>query len=156
MRDFQTPFVFHNFVEKRDWVQSKKQDNFWKVVLIILFQNILFSREFLQKQPPKGVLKERCSENMQQIYSRTSMPKCDLNKVALQLYWNRTSAWVFPVNLLYILRSPFLKNTSWWLLLFLAYIGSFGSGIIFYLKRDLGLVFGARFLHKFSIKMFLI
>ena len=23
------------------------------------------------------------------------MPKCDFNEVALQLYWNRTSAWVF-------------------------------------------------------------
>ena len=31
---------------------------------------------------------------MQQIYRRTPMPKCDLNKVALQLYWNHTSAWV--------------------------------------------------------------
>ena len=34
------------------------------------------------KQPPRGVLKKRCSENMQQIYRRTSMPKCDFNKVA--------------------------------------------------------------------------
>ena len=30
----------------------------------------------------KGVLK---SENMQQIYKRTPMPKCNFNKVALQL-----------------------------------------------------------------------
>ena len=29
-----------------------------------------------QKQPPRGVLKKRCSENMQQIYRRTSMRKC--------------------------------------------------------------------------------
>ena len=29
-----------------------------------------------QKQPPRGVLKKSCSENMQQIYRRTSMPKC--------------------------------------------------------------------------------
>ena len=28
---------------------------------------------------------KRCSENMQQIYSRTLMPKCDFNKVAKQL-----------------------------------------------------------------------
>ena len=27
-----------------------------------------------------------CSENMQQIYRRTRMPSCGLNKVALQLY----------------------------------------------------------------------
>ena len=31
-----------------------------------------------QKQPPKGVSRKRCSENMQQIYRRTPMPKCDL------------------------------------------------------------------------------
>ena len=39
-----------------------------------------------QKQPSIGVFRERCSENMQQIYTRTSMPKCDFNKVALQLF----------------------------------------------------------------------
>ena len=32
---------------------------------------------------------------MQQIYRRTPIPKCDFNKVALQLYCNNTSAWVF-------------------------------------------------------------
>ena len=36
-----------------------------------------------------------CSENMQQIYRRTPMPKCDFNKVAKQVF-----------------RTPFLKNTS--------------------------------------------
>ena len=41
----------------------------------------------LQKQPLRGVSRKRCSENMQQIYRRTPMPKCDFNKVALQ---NRT------------------------------------------------------------------
>ena len=40
----------------------------------------------LQTQPSKGVLRKRCSENMQQIYMRTPMPKYDFNKVALQLY----------------------------------------------------------------------
>ena len=40
-------------------------------------------------------IKKKCSENMQQIYRRTPMPKWDLDKVALQIYWNRTSAWVF-------------------------------------------------------------
>ena len=33
-----------------------------------------------QKQPSRGVLRKRYSENMQQIYRRTSMPKCDFNK----------------------------------------------------------------------------
>ena len=48
-----------------------------------------------KKQPSRGVLKKRCSENMQHIYKRTPMPKCDFNKAALQLYWNRDSTWVF-------------------------------------------------------------
>ena len=39
-----------------------------------------------QKQPPRGVPRERCSENVQQIYRKTPMPKGDFNKVALQLY----------------------------------------------------------------------
>ena len=38
------------------------------------------------KKPSKGVLKKRCSENMQQIYRGTPLPKCDFNKVAKQLY----------------------------------------------------------------------
>ena len=48
-----------------------------------------------QKQPLRDVLKESCSENMQQICKRTPMPKRDFNKIALQLYLNHTSAWVF-------------------------------------------------------------
>ena len=38
------------------------------------------------------ILKKISSKNTQQIYRRTLMPKCDFNKVALRLYWNRTSA----------------------------------------------------------------
>ena len=34
----------------------------------------------------RGILKKRFSENMQQIYRRTPIPKFDFNKVALQLY----------------------------------------------------------------------
>ena len=40
----------------------------------------------LQKQPSKGVVSKRCYENMQLIYGRKPMLKCDFNKVALQLY----------------------------------------------------------------------
>ena len=40
----------------------------------------------VQKQPSRGALKKKCSENTQQIYGRTDMPKCDFNKVALQIY----------------------------------------------------------------------
>ena len=53
----------------------------------------------LQKQPLRGVSRKRCSENMQQIYRRTPMPKCS------------------SVNLLHIFRTAFSKNTSGRLLL---------------------------------------
>ena len=49
----------------------------------------------IQKQPPRGVPRKNCSENVQQIYRRTPMPKCDFNNVALQIYWNHTLTWVF-------------------------------------------------------------
>ena len=60
---------------------------------------------------------ERCSENMQQIYRRIPMPKCDFSKAALQIYWNHTSAWVFSCKL-HIFRTPFSKNTPDGLLLY--------------------------------------
>ena len=49
----------------------------------------------VQKQPFRWVLIKGCSENMQGIYMRTTILKCDFNKVVLQLYWNHTSTWVF-------------------------------------------------------------
>ena len=43
-------------------------------------------RRLVQKQPSRGILKKRSSENMHQIYRRTPMPKCGFNKFAEQLY----------------------------------------------------------------------
>ena len=73
--------------------------------------NILSQR---QKQPFRGVVRKRCSENLQRIYRRTPMPKKDFNKVVKQLYWNCTLEWIFScntVNLLHVFRRPFSKNT---------------------------------------------
>ena len=44
---------------------------------------------------PDLFLEKDVLQNMQQIYRRKPMPKSDFNKVDKQLYWNRTSAWVF-------------------------------------------------------------
>ena len=38
------------------------------------------------------------------------MPKCDFNKAALQLYKITLRHGCFPVNLLYIFKTPFTKN----------------------------------------------
>ena len=40
------------------------------------------------------------------------MPKCDFNKVALQLYRNPTSAWVFPLYAAYF-QNTFLQDHLW-------------------------------------------
>ena len=74
------------------------------LVLTICEQNSCILK--VQKQPLRRVLKKRCSENMQQSYRRTTMPKCDFNKVALQLYWNCTSAWVFSCK-----SAAYFQNT---------------------------------------------
>ena len=63
-------------------------------------------RSIIQRQHSRGVLRKSFSENMQQIY-RTLMPKCDFNKVALQLYWYRTSARVFPCKFAIYFRKRF-------------------------------------------------
>ena len=66
-----------------------------------------------QKQPSRGVLIKRFSANMQKIYRRTPMPKCGFNKVIEITFRHECS----PVNLLYIFRTSFPKNTSRELLL---------------------------------------
>ena len=39
----------------------------------------------IHKQLSRGLLRKRCSENIQQIYRRTPIMKCDYNKVAMRL-----------------------------------------------------------------------
>ena len=83
--------------------------------IIVLLESTLNS--LYQKQPSSGVLRKRCSENMQQIYSRTPMSKCDFNKVACNFievtFWHGCSSVNFPQ----IFRTPFPKNASGRLLL---------------------------------------
>ena len=40
----------------------------------------------IQKQPSRGIPRKRFSKNIQQIYWRTPMTKCDFKQIALQLY----------------------------------------------------------------------
>ena len=94
--------------------------NFEVLFVIIIFVNLLCPRKFtcptkkwfikmysFQKQPPRRILRKSCSENMQQIYWKTPMSKCDFNKVAKQLYWNYTSAWVFSCKYAAYFQSTF-------------------------------------------------
>ena len=91
----------------------------YKVVGASCFQKFKSELEFgiSQKQPSKYVLRKRCPENMQQIYRRTPMPKCDFNKVALNVIEIAFRNGCSPVNLLHIFRTSFPKNTFGRLLL---------------------------------------
>ena len=80
------------------------QENIYFKIYFVLLK-ILYVRS-------KGVFKKKFFENTQQIYRRTPRPKCDFNKVALQLYWNFTSAWVFSYKF-----AAYFQNTSGRLLL---------------------------------------
>ena len=67
--------------------------------------------ENLQKQFPIGVRQNSFSANIQQIYRRTPVRIYDLNNVGLQLFWTRTSAWVFSCIFAAYLYNTFLKIT---------------------------------------------
>ena len=56
--------------------------------------------QYVIEQPPRGVIKKRCSENMQQNYRRTLMSKCNFN-------WNHTSAWVFSCKFVAYFQNTF-------------------------------------------------
>ena len=67
----------------------------------------------LQKQPSRDALRKMCSKNMLKFYKRTLMPKCNFNKVALQLYWNPTLAWVFSCKFAAYFQNTFLWEKLW-------------------------------------------
>ena len=77
----------------------------------------------MQKQPSISFLRKRCSKNMQQIYPKTPMLKCDFNRVALQrkatLLKPHFGIGIFPVNLLHFFRTPVPKNIPGGLRLFI-------------------------------------
>ena len=70
----------------------------------------LIRRNALQKQPPRGVLKKKCSENMLQIYKRTPMPKCDFNKVAADLVTFTEEILHGKLHFLYSVLNDLLTN----------------------------------------------
>ena len=81
---------------------------FWMILAGRCISNTCEIVLHFQRQP-KGVLVKKFSGNMQQIYRRTRMGKCDFNKVALQLCWNHTSRHCSPVNF-----AAYFQNTFLW------------------------------------------
>ena len=103
------------------WRHPKLLD-FQRIFFCILLKFVLRSTHSF----PRGVLRKRCSENIQQMYRRTPMPKCDFNNfieittTLLKSHFGIGSNFIeiivrhgcFSVNLLHIFRTPFYKNTS--------------------------------------------
>ena len=84
---------------------------FWSVISI----KLLWSRR-LQKQPSRRVLRKRCSANMQQIYSRTPIPKCNFNKVEgplLHLVQSANSCFTPPLCKHASVDFGSTRNTQW-------------------------------------------
>ena len=84
----------------RNWIQS-----------IIEVTTLYFYKP--DQQPSKSVFIKSCSENMQQIYCRTSIPKCDFNNVAEQRYWNHASPWLFSCKFAAYFQNTFSKENLW-------------------------------------------
>ena len=112
--------------------QNETKQNKISIVLIICFLQLqhTFKREtmsfclwflklrksninrincIVQQQPSRGVLRRRCSENMQQIYRKTPMPKSDFNKVAFQF----TSTSVFSCKFAAYFQNTFSQVHLW-------------------------------------------
>ena len=71
----------------KELVKPQSKNNVHTIKDYQTFTGINIIRSYLsntQKQPSRGVLRKRCSENGLQIYRRTPMPRFDFNKVALQ------------------------------------------------------------------------
>ena len=77
---------------QKGWIQGKelckKQKDVLYQITDYLRQNGLKDKDlnFSQNQPSRGVLMKGCSQNIQQIYSRTAMPKRDFDQVEEKLY----------------------------------------------------------------------
>ena len=102
------PLFLFDFQEKLvndpGWnISNNSRNHYTQVCLAKAMTANLFSGHKCQKQPLRGVPRKRCSENMQQIYRRTPIPKCDFNKAAEIALRHGCP----PVNLLHIFRTPF-------------------------------------------------
>ena len=87
----------------------------WALLYIRFYTVWFFSVESQlvskEKQPSRNVLKKKYSEkNIQQIYRRTPMLKCDFNELAKQLYWNCTLTLVFSCKFAAYLQNTFSEK----------------------------------------------
>ena len=107
-------FQFLRLASFTEHIQTTDTEN-WVIECEFIVKNTRYStaasqwgkwaaqRPYSQKQPFRSVLKKRCSENMQQIYRKVLMPKCDF-KIALWHGFSPVICCIFSEHL--FLRTP--------------------------------------------------
>ena len=78
--------VINSFGNVQSETVLRKGPSFLINQIVRLPINTVRKQKQYLKQLFRDVLRKRCSEIMQQIYRRTSMQKCDFNKVAKHLF----------------------------------------------------------------------
>ena len=111
--------IFDISVIKRADIIGNRLEIFLRAILNSFFQKYtvviqyLLDEQFLEKQPSRSVRRKMCSEYMLEIYKRAPMPKCNFNKVALQVFWIRFSAWVFSSKFAANFQNTFSQEHLW-------------------------------------------
>ena len=104
--------IFDINVIKRAGIFGNSLEIFLQAIMNNFFEKDTVVIQHLFYQQFTEASLHRCSEYMQQIYWRTPMSKCYFNKVAKQLFEIALRHGGSPLNLLYIFKAPFPKNTS--------------------------------------------
>ena len=98
----------------------------WPIKTYILFKEATrqsslcnFTKKWLQKQSPGGVLIKRCYENISKFTEEHSCRSVISIKLLSSFVEIALQHECSPVNLLHVFRTPFYKSTSGWLFLWL-------------------------------------
>ena len=91
----------------------RKKNWSWKLFFRKIFLQYTFKKGYVDRSSrPRGVFNNRWSENRQEVYRRTPMPKCDFNKVSKQLNCKITFSVKLqsPIERIHLLACNVLKE----------------------------------------------
>ena len=108
--------IKESYKQKKHIIENKPYINVANVTNLV--SNVIFFRSSLPEVfLEKGVLKVCCKFTGERSCWNEISIKLLCNFIALQLYWNHTSAWVFSCKFAAYFQKTFLENTSGGLLL---------------------------------------
>ena len=71
------------------------------------------TRSYNRSRAPEVFMQKGILKIGSKFFRRTSMAKCNFNKVAKQLYWNHTLAWVFSWKFAAYFQNIFSQEQLW-------------------------------------------